>query len=397
LKKIIFFILLILGANFSCDVEDPKKQVQVDTTVVEEPVVEEEVIHQFNDEVIHKLDRFFAYRNKVGRFNGVVLFAKGNYVFEKAYGFANFKKRDSLTVNTSFQLASVSKPVTATAVLMLVDQHKIALSDSVQKFLPEFPYRGITIEQLLSHRSGLGNYIYWTEKYWKDQDSLMSNNEMLSLMVKYKPAVYYSPNRRYYYNNTNYALLALIVAKVSGMTFEEFLKQNIFGPLKMENTFLLTRENVVLHHLATGYKNKRRPYPYFFLDGVHGDKGLFSSVGDLYKFDRALRNGELISDSTKINSYTNRSKYYRKPYGLGWRLNSYNGKQLIYHHGWWRGFKTYFLRLIEEDKTIIILSNTTNGSKLSNKMLFKMFDDALKLSETHIDKDTISKSTSLKN
>ena len=369
----------MLSANYSCD-SDASQEGQVDVVVKEE--IPEEVLEvpvlDFDDDVVSKIDKYFSYRKKIGRFNGVVLFADGNTVFQKAYGYANFRHKDSLTINTSFQLASVSKTVTSTAVLMLKDEGKLALTDSVQKFLPQFPYKGITIEQLLSHRSGLGNYVYWTEKYWKDQDSLMTNDDVLRMMSEHKPAIYYSPNRRYYYNNTNYELLASIVEVVSGESFEDFLKENIFNPLKMENSFLFTRSNINAYESATGYKNRRRPYSYFFLDGVQGDKGLYSTVGDMYKFDRAMRSGALLSDSTKADAYTNRSKYYRKPYGLGWRLNSYKGDKIVYHHGWWRGFKTYFIRNIEDDKTIIILSNTVNGSKLNNKMLLKLFDDALK-------------------
>lgn len=365
-----------MGTNYSCDTDTSTKIEKVEVKVVEK--IEEEEVLEFNNEVVSKIDKYFDYRRKIGRFNGVVLFADGNTVFQKAYGFANFRKKDSLTTNTSFQLASVSKTVTGTAILMLKDEGKLSLSDSVQNFLPNFPYKGITIEQLLSHRSGLGNYVYWTEKYWLDQDSLMTNDDVQKMMNEHKPAIYYSPDRKYNYNNTNFELLASIVEKVSGVSFEDYLKQNIFSPLKMENSFLFTRSNIEEHESATGYKNKRRPYSYFFLDGVHGDKGLYSTVGDLYKFDRALRKGYLLSDSTKTDAYTNRSKYYRKPYGLGWRINTYKGNQIIYHHGWWRGFKTYFIRNIEDDKTIIVLSNTVNGSKFNNKLLLKLFDDALK-------------------
>jgi len=362
---------------FSCNSDVPHES---KAEPIVEKKVKKEVTFEFNDKVVSKIDHFFNYRKRIGRFNGVVLFADGNKVFQKAYGYANFRKKDSLTVNTAFQLASVSKTVTGTAVLMLKDEGKLALTDSVQKYITDFPYKGITIEQLLSHRSGLGNYIYWAEKYWLDQDSLMSNNDMLKLMAENKPAIYYSPNRRYNYNNTNFALLASIVEKVSGMSFGEFLQKKMFRPLRMDNSFLVTQENLKTHESAIGYKNRRRPYPLFFLDGVHGDKGLYSTVGDLYRFDRGLRKGKLLTDSTMIDAYTNRSRYYRKPYGLGWRLSTYRGDKIIYHHGWWRGFKTFFIRNIGNEKTIVVLSNTVNGSRLNNKMLLKLFDNALKLS-----------------
>ena len=335
-------------------------------------------VEQFETETVKKIDHFFAYRNKIGRFNGVVLMADGNKIFEKAYGFSNFRNKDSLNINTSFQLASVSKPVTAVATLMLKERGLIKLSDSIQKFIPNFPYQGITIEQLLSHRSGLGNYVYWSEQYWKNQDSLMSNKDVARLMAEHKPGVYYRPNQRYFYNNTNYELLASIIESVSGKSFEEFLEDNIFEPLKMENSFLYSKESFESNDAATGYKNKRRPYSPFFLDGVHGDKGLYSTVGDLFKLDQALRHGVLLSESTRIDAYTNRSKHYRKPYGLGWRIEEYHGKKIIYHHGWWRGFKSYFIRSIDDDKTIIVLTNMINGSKLNNKILLNLLIESQK-------------------
>ena len=377
MKKYIFFFFLLLVTNYSCNSStSTDEQIKVKTI----DRIKHETILDFNSNVTSEIDKYFDYRKRIGRFNGVILFADGNTVFQKAYGYANFRKKDSLSINTSFQLASVSKTVTSTAILMLEEKGKLALTDSVQKYLPGFPYYGITIEQLLSHRSGLGNYIYWTEKYWKDSDSLMTNDNVQELMNKHVPAVYYRPNRKYNYNNTNFELLASIVEKVSGVSFGDYLSKNIFKPTGMENSFLFSKSNIKSHESAIGYKNKRRPYSAFFLDGVYGDKGLYSTVGDMYRFDRALRSRYLLSDSIQANAYKNRSKYYRKPYGLGWRLDTYKGNKVVYHHGWWRGFRTYFIRNIDQDKTIIILTNTVNGSKFSNSLLLKLFDDALKFS-----------------
>lgn len=385
MKKYIFLILIFFGTQFSCNTDQPESYL-----VSVDEIESHSKNKEFNPEAVSRIDDFFAYRNKIGRFNGVVLFADGDKIFEKAYGYSNFQYRDSLSVNTSFQLASVSKPVTAVATLMLKERGKLSLSDSVQKFIPDFPYEGITVEQLLSHRSGLGNYVYWSEKYWANQDSLMSNDDVLRLMAEHKPAVYYRPNQRYFYNNSNYELLASIVEKASGQSFEEFLDENIFEPLDMENSYLYTIDSLADHDEATGYENKRRPYTPFFLDGVHGDKGLYSTVGDLYKFDQGLRSGKLLSDSTITEAYTNRSKSFRKPYGLGWRLAEYNGKKLIYHHGWWRGFKSYFIRSIEDDKTIIVLTNMVNGTKLNNDILL----DLLAKSESHTFADNNQKESS---
>lgn len=381
LKKVILLplVLLVFGLQYSCsnDVHAVEPKVVDAKKNIAEVIVKEEYTN-FSAKTIVDVDDFFTYRNKIGRFNGVVLFASGNKVFEKAYGYKNFRNKDSLTTNTSFQLASVSKPVTAIGALLLVEKGKLSLKDSVHNILPQFPYKGITVEQLLSHRSGLGNYIYWTEKYWTNQDSLMTNDDVIRLMSENVPSIYYPPNNRYFYNNTNYSILASIISKVSGLKFEDYMQKNIFDPLEMDETFLYSRDNFKNFEPAIGHKNRKRPYRHFYLDGVHGDKGLYSSVGDLLKLDRALRNGILLSDTTKINAYTNRSKNFRKPYGLGWRLDDYNGSRVIYHHGWWRGFKTFFVRSIDDDKTIVVLSNVINGSKLNNKMLLDLFHEETK-------------------
>ena len=380
MNKHIYIVFITVFVLFSCNNSGEKINEKVNSDNLSEVVTEKVIKHdvtenlRFTTAVENKIDHYFGYRNKIGRFNGVVLFADGKKVFQKAYGYSNYRSKEKLSLNTSFQLASVSKTVTAVATMMLEQEGKLALSDSVQKFIPSFPYKGITIEQLLSHRSGLGNYVYWTEPYWKKSDSLMTNNEMLELMSENIPAVYYSPNRRYNYNNTNYSLLASIIESISGLPFNQFLKKNIFDPLKMDHTFLYTPDNFKKYDAATGYKNKRRPYSPFYLDGVYGDKGLFSTVGDLYKFDLGLRIGLLLNDKTKIDSYTNRSRKYRKPYGLGWRIGEYNGKKLIYHHGWWRGFKSYFIRSIDDGKTIIVLTNNLHGSKMGNSSLMKLLD-----------------------
>ncbi|MCK5782625.1 MAG: beta-lactamase family protein [Flavobacteriales bacterium] len=376
MKSYQLFIVIFLGLLSSCD-QNQEAKVELGDELIQPLEIEvEKPKEEFAPNVVSKIDHFFSYRNKIGRFNGVILFADGDKVFEKAYGYSNFRNKDSLNIETSFQLASVSKPVTAIATLILKEEGKLSLSDSVQKFIPDFPYKGITIEQLLSHRSGLGNYVYWTGEYWGNHDSLMSNNDVLMLMAEHVPSMYYRPNQRYSYNNTNYELLASIIERVSGESFGKFLEDNIFKPLDMDHTFLYTKKSFEENDAATGYKTKRRPYSPFFLDGVHGDKGLYSSVGDLFKLDRALRDGKLLSDSTIAEAYTNRSKSYRKPYGLGWRLDEYNGKKIIYHHGWWRGFRSYFVRSIEDDKTIIVLTNMINGSKLNNDILLDLLFNA---------------------
>jgi CubicO group peptidase (beta-lactamase class C family) len=367
------FIIFILFLPFACQNDESKGGVDIDVTQVEEGELFE--FENLDSTKLVKIDKYFSYRNKIGRFNGVVLFADSNKVFTKAYGYSNYQTKDSLEENTSFQLASVSKTITATAVMMLVEKGKIALSDTIQKHLPEFPYEGITIESLLTHRSGLGNYIYWSENYWPDQYEMLTNDKVLDLMIEHQPSVYSRPNRKYFYNNTNYELLATIIEKVSGQKFPEFLKENIFDPLGMQDSFVFDVDDLDDKNIATGYKNRRRPYSYFFLDGVYGDKGIYASALDMLKFDLGLRNGLLLREQTLEDVYTNRSKPYRKPYGLGWRLYQRNGRNIVYHHGWWRGFKTYFVRSMDDNKTVVVLTNNLRSSSFNNLLLLNMLSD----------------------
>lgn len=371
-KKCLLFIIMLFGIQIS---SNTGKAISVFASIAMFDRDEGVVTVDFPENIKKQIDDYFFYRNKIGKFNGVVLFADGNKVFKKAYGVSNFSSKVPLTVNTSFQLASVSKPITAIAILMLEQEGKLNLEDYVQKFIPDFPYKGITVEQLLAHRSGLGNYIYWSGKYWPDKNILMTNDDVVDLMVKYRPGIYYRPNRRFFYTNTNYELLASIVEAVTKKSFGSFLEENIFEPLQMKNTFLYSPSAVKEHDVATGYKNRKRPYNPFFLDGVYGDKGVYSTVIDLLKLNNALRDGVLLSESTKKNAYTNRTKKYnRSKYGLGWRLKEISGKKIVYHHGWWRGFRSYYIRSIEDDKTIIVLTNIINGSKLRNNTMLELLE-----------------------
>ncbi|PIQ21492.1 MAG: serine hydrolase, partial [Cytophagales bacterium CG18_big_fil_WC_8_21_14_2_50_42_9] len=142
----------------------------------------------------HQLDSLFRALQKKKGFNGTVLITQYNKViYRGAFGYADFSKKDTLTTHNSFQLASVSKQFTAMAVMMLQEAGKLNYEDEVQRFFPDFPYKGITIRHLLTHRSGLPNYTYFTEKYWPDRKAFISNEEVVRLMTEHKPAIYYPP------------------------------------------------------------------------------------------------------------------------------------------------------------------------------------------------------------
>ncbi|MFZ0390776.1 MAG: serine hydrolase domain-containing protein [Calditrichia bacterium] len=321
-----------------------------------------------------KADSFFTRRHEMGLFNGVALVAEeGRIVYEKAFGVSDYRSRDSLTIDTPFQLASVSKPLTAYAVLLLYDRGLLSLDDDVKTFFPDFPYDNITVKLLLSHRSGLPNYMYFADKYWPDRHKPISNQDVLNLMVKYHPGIYYLPDRRYNYCNTNYALLANIIEKVSGMPFETFMRKEIFDPLGMYHTSIYNKTRQAEYpEGALGYNRRGRLAENSYLNGVVGDKGIYSTVRDLLAFDQAIYNGLLVSRETLEKAFIPAHKDLRiyDNYGYGWRLNAQDEKnKIVYHTGWWKGFKTYFIRKTGEKKTIIVLTNNARITFLPIKTL----------------------------
>ncbi|MCD4791553.1 MAG: beta-lactamase family protein, partial [Bacteroidales bacterium] len=278
-----------------------------------------------------KLDSIFRRLNKKGVFNGTVIYGERGYeVFNGAYGYADFRKKDTLLDESAFQLASVSKMFTAMAIMKLQEDGNLNYDDTITKFIPDFPYTEVTIRQLLNHRSGLSRYMSLADKYWNINKPI-NNEEVVNLFVKYKPAPYFKPDNGFHYCNTNYALLASVVERITGVTFDKFVSENIFKPLGMDNSFVYNLNNdSVLPRIipvgVPGYKyggRYARKMGNYYLNGVMGDKGVYSTVEDMFKFDQALNNGILVSLSTLSEAFTRGSpKYWRRKdnYGFGWRI-----------------------------------------------------------------------------
>ena len=322
------------------------------------------------DEKIKKLEGLYQKRAQYG-FNGCVLIAQhGQVLFKKAYGFSSFKTKDSLKVNTAFQLASASKPFTAAAILILMEQGKLKLTDKVSQYIPGFPYPEVTIHMLLTHRSGLNNYIYFGEPFCSEdkcyKGQTYDNNAVIEIMNATKPVSYCPPNTKFGYCNTNYVLLASVIEKISGLSFADFMKENIFVPLKMNNTWVHTPNSKTLHrNIALGHKVSGQIEDNTYADEVVGDKGVYSTVEDLFKWDKALYSEKILKKETLEKAFTGYSNEHRgkRNYGLGWRIIDHGqGKKDVYHNGWWHGYNITFYRRMSNETTIIILSNKNNKS-----------------------------------
>lgn len=327
---------------------------------------------RFSQDQIERFDIFFNTLPDNRSLNGNVLIYQEGKVFQNSYGFANITERDTLKGDEVFQLASVSKPITATLIMLLQEKGLLNIKDTVSYYFPDFPYENITLEMLLSHRSGLSNYMYITDAIWDDKGLAMCNENVLDSLITKAPDPYYPPDSRFNYCNTNYFLLAAIVEKVTDMNFEAAAEKYIFSPLGMNNTFVYSdMDYASIPNLAIGHNAFGQHKPDFYLNGVTGDKGVFSTTEDLLRFDLALKSEELISRESIKDMYEPRSKFDSKglSYGLGWRINNNYDFEVIYHNGWWRGYRSYFLRVPEKDLTVIILTNTVRGSFLKPKDL----------------------------
>lgn len=316
------------------------------------------------------IDSFYQKRCKNDGFNGCVMVAKdGQPIYSAAFGYGNYIDKDTLTLHSSIQLASVSKTFTATAILLLVEQGVLSLDDSVQKFFPEFPYADITIRLLLSHRTGLPDYTVLGSDFYGVKPGYITNSQLMDLLATKKPAIRCKPDRMFIYCNTNYAILASIIERATGMSYKQFMYAAIFAPLGMSNTYVYDFTDSTQQGTVS-YESRWKEWHEIPADGVVGDKGIYSSAEDMLKWDYALRTNQIISPEMQEEAYKPRSldrysfvKERDKNYGYGWRMVKKADKNnLIYHNGFWHGSNNVFARDLQDGYTVIVLGNKSNNN-----------------------------------
>ncbi len=316
---------------------------------------------------------------KAKGFNGGIIVAKnGNIIFENYMGTAHLNANDTITANTPFHIASVSKTFTAMAVLKLAQDSKLNIDDELVKYFPDFNYPGVTVRTLLNHRSGLPNYLYFFEKLKWDKKKYVTNEDVLDYLINKKAVLkdIGTPNKHFAYCNTNYALLALLIEKISGVKYAQYMAQTFFNPLQMQNTFVY--DTAMAGKVNPSYNWKGELIPWDNFDAVYGDKNIYTTPQDLLTWDKALNCCKIFNDSTLTEAYTpySNEKPGMRNYGLGWRMNIYpNGKKMIYHNGKWHGTNASFIRLIEDSATIIVVGNKFNRNIYHAKEMAPLFGD----------------------
>jgi CubicO group peptidase (beta-lactamase class C family) len=377
LYRLFLFFLLIAALMHSC--ANRSGNTLPNPPLAEPPLIELDSIFIMPDlEHIQakasQVDELFQRLRRLTGFNGTVLYAeKGRIVYRDAFGFENvIRRRDSLQVDSRFELASVSKMFTAMAIMLLHEEGKIvSYDDDVHNYIQEWPYNDVKIRQLLHHRSGLPRYESLAHDEWADKTIPLTNDRMIELFIKHKPSPYFRPDRGFHYCNTNYALLASVVERASGMNFEDFMHERIFTPLGMNNSMIYsmrydTAVPVYIDEIVPGHDLRGRRFIRVrndYLNGVMGDKGMFSTVDDLYRFDKGLTHNLLLSESLLKEAFSPGSPPHRRRvdnYGFGWRIRT-EADSAVYHYGWWKGFRSFYLRDMAQQKTLIVLTNTDRG------------------------------------
>ena len=312
------------------------------------------------------------------RFNGVVLVAENDkIIYQNAVGFSNMGIQQKNTPETRFQLASLSKVFTATAVMQLVEKGSIRLDDPLIKYLPTFPYAGITIRQILSHTSGLPDF---RDVYRVKSNHALNNSDILPALVQFGPLAS-APGAEWHYSSMGYALLAGLIEKVSGQLYPEYIREQICMPAGMLHSYVLSPYIIHPDSLRAINYFSRNPGPLTAQDSVPtilespwqtivGPGLMVSSALDLYSFSEALFENKILSAKSQEEMYTivklkdgANAKLDRAPIyaALGWGVDmDQSSGQIVSHDGGSMGISTILLRNLTTHQTVIVLENTDN-------------------------------------
>jgi CubicO group peptidase (beta-lactamase class C family) len=319
----------------------------------------------------------------------VLVRKNGSTVFERGYGVRDLRSKTKIDAHTNFRLASFTKQFTAMAIMLLVHDRKLRYDETLPEIFPDFPVYGksITIQNLLNHTSGLPDYEDLMDAAKKSKGTIwtlekqIQDAEVLELLRKEKSGKF-APGKNWAYSNSGYVVLGLIVAKMSGESYIEFLRARIFAPLKMNHTIVLEKGKNEVANRAFGYSKENDAFKetdQSATSATLGDGGIYSNLEDLAKWDDALRNHTLLSEKefqpalapVKLNDGSephwpkepnDDNLHPGKPvaYGFGWFLDPYQGRQRMWHTGTTMGFRTVIERFTEgEGLTVIILCNRT--------------------------------------
>ncbi len=345
----------------------------------------------FNDEdrmlsdkntITQYIDQYYQKVWEKGNLSGGILVAKGDDILYENYrGFGREGNQMPIDKNTPLHVASVSKTMTAMAMMKLIEAGKIKLSDHLTQFFPGFPYPNVTVQTLLDQRSGLPKYEYFITKI-KPQPAELSktfitNQDVLNMIIKYKPDLARDTDTGFMYCNTNFALLALLIEKVTNTPFPKAMEEMVFAPLKMKNTYIFQEKDIPTASQSF-YFGGNKLYPLDRLDLIYGDKNVYTTPRDLFNFSKAMFSKDFLKPELMkmvFEPYSN-EKFGMNNYGLGFRMKIFdNGEKLTYHNGWWHGSNSVFAHLLKSKVTIVAIGNKYSGRVYTALALSGLFED----------------------
>ena len=308
-----------------------------------------------------KIDAVMQKYIELDRFSGTVLLAKdGKILYEKAFGEANKSYNVKNTLDTKFNIASMGKMFTGVSIFQLEEQGKLNINDPVIKYLKDFPFGDkVKIYHLLSHTSGIGSYMRHPD-YRANRNAFKNSNDLLPIIYEQK-LIFETPGERFSYSNSGMIVLGAIIEQVSGKTYSDYITENIFIPLNMNDTQMSLLDEVIENH-ATGYMKSisgKFHNNLYQSSPPHADGGILSTVHDILKFDQALYSSILINDTSKKKMFT----ALKVTYGLAFQVEDRQGNKVVGHSGGMPGFSSYFSRYLKDKYTIVVLSNYDMISK----------------------------------
>ena len=334
-----------------------------------------------------KLNNLFSTLYEKNLFNGSVMISKSEKtIFSAHYGFSNIEKKEKLNDQSQFPIASITKTFTATAMLQLQQKGKLNINEPVQKYLPDFPYPNINVKQLLYNTSGLAQEYNLFDTIIKEQpEKIISNQDIIPTFIRFKTPLSFSPGSKWEYNNVNFCLAGLIIEKVSGISYANYLEKNIFKPAKMQNSFVpLDRKikspnQVELYAYPNFYstelantKTLKEPFLIYEKSNFYGPGGIVSTALDLQKYQKGLFNYQILGKKeleealtpTKLNdgkTVTYMIDEKEISYGLGWEMytDEREGK-IVFHDGSITGLTSILLHNMTKNQSIILLSSSGN-------------------------------------
>jgi len=331
-------------------------------------VAQSEQYDTTNTEINKKVDKIFSsFKNEKSASVSAVIKKNDQVIYQKSFGMAEINKYLKATDKSNYRLASVSKQFTAMAVAILIDSGRLDLSSTLVDIFPSFPNYGnkITVKHLLHHTSGLIDYV---DLVPRGQIKQVTDLQVFNLL-KIQNRTYFVPGEKYRYSNSGYALLSVIVEKMSSMTFRDYLKEYIFRPLKMNETVAHVEGETNISNRAFGYTYSNGKYiktDQNLYSGVLGDGGIYSSITDIIKWRDSFYSKSLVSSDMykRIFSQGDLGNGKKTNYGFGWRLGKYRGVYRRYHTGKSIGFRSVIVDFPDIELSIVILSNSSNTNTL---------------------------------